>query len=315
MKTNSIPDLKEMLKAGKLKQVFDYLLEIALKNDDNQLHNDLLAMQLSYNENERGRIMNAIQPEDYRIEKTRITNGLLYFIDTISNKYFEVTSSTTKTSIELQEELGSEKYTLRTHLNDILQKLVDTYKYEFELDNQKTNFHKQSDYLNERRIILTQQAVWIMDKIHKAVSSAEYNLVARMLYSTSDYIKSEEYHKKAIEAADSSFRLIAVVRSYADFLYLTSRPVEGAKQYDAAILPEDTNQNKATNGFTYQMRFRNEALQVSNLNYDYTEVKEVYKKAKEYFEGISDLRNRAYWLERLEKDWIANVPFIVERPN
>ena len=303
-----------MVSGGSLKRVLEILVEVATENQDNEMLNNIVSLQQAHTHNEKENALGKLLSSDYSISRTKVINGLLYFIDATPEKYFgrlfaSELSPANSTVGNRESSASVDPYTLRQALNDLLQKLVDTYKYEFELNNQHVNFHKQSDYLQEIRVLLARQAVWIMDRMPDIAVSTEYSLVARMLYNTRNIPKAEEYHKKAIEIASSSFDLISHVRSYADFLYLTANRMEGAKQYTAALLPNDTNDNKAINGYTYQMWFRNEALQ-----YAYEDAKEIYKKARQHYESISDLRTRNYWLERLEKEWSAHMPFNVEKP-
>jgi|GEM_PF-4596494 hypothetical protein len=307
MEITSRSNLKELLGISKTKQVLDYLLEIAKKNRDEQMQNDIVQLSNAYHQNERQKALGTLEPDNYRIENTRINNSLLYFIDAASDKYFEEIFSSKTTQLQ-PKAVDTETYKLRFQLNNLLQQLVSTYEYEFGLNNQHPTYDKQWDYISEKRAMLTLQAVWVIERIPNMVFSKEYNLVARMLYSIRDFSKSEQYHKKAVEVSESSFNLISHVRSYADFLYLSAKPIEGAKQYDAALLPNDTDENKAINGFTYQMRFRNEAIRVSDYNYE--EAKRIYHIAKQHYESINNLRDRNYWLNRLDKDWANNLPHV-----
>jgi len=70
-----------------------------------------------------------------------------------------------------------------------------------------------------------------------------------------DNVLADTYMQNAISVSPSDFYRIINLRGYADFLFRQGRHEPAREKYQEAlgILDNDTDFNKATNGYTYQM--------------------------------------------------------------
>ncbi len=308
-KKNTKAELKEMLRFGRVTKIFDALFAAAADLGYTELENDLIKLNNRFNRNEKNKINDVTSEESYSNEFNGIIDALLTHINSLPDSYHQGTPD--------EKASGSrEEQSLRNQLNTLIKDLIDTNGqiYDLELtpaNERKLNYYRKSSYFTEKQKFFAKQASWIMEQIPSLVSDSEYNLVARALYSSYDWFNAEKYCKIAIEASKEEFNMIANIRSYADFLYLTGRSEEGAEQYKNAlqILPSNNDYNRSVNGYTYMMWFNNEAF-AENTDPAISK----YQKAKQEFESISNTRVRLNWLNNLDMEWERLMPPHIIRP-
>ncbi len=303
MSKDAKSELKEMLKAGRVKGVLDQLLEITKEDRFRDIEDEAFGLSRRYDRNEHARkIEGTINQEEYSLELNKIESALLKVVNSLPDDY-KVTSAA--------EQVGKEEeQSLRFQLNSLVKDIIDVNGVQYEMDlvppaERDLYYYRKSGYLNEKRTFLASQAFWVMEKIPNMVSDKEYNIVARSLYSAFDIFNSEKYYQKAIEVSKEEFNKIFNIRSYADFLYLVGRNPEGADQYKKALqlLPSSNDYSRAINGYTYQMWFVNETM---SGNTD--EAQNIYNQAKQEYESITSTGSRNHWLHSLLMEWNRLMP-------
>jgi tetratricopeptide (TPR) repeat protein len=127
----------------------------------------------------------------------------------------------------------------------------------------------------------------------------EYSLVAQALDIVGDIPEADRYWQDAVGASPSDYYRIVNKRGYADFLFRQGRHQAGRKQYEeaASILDNDSDFNKWTNGYTYQMWFNSE---VWNIPAPHGRADECFRDAKSLYESISSAGTKANCLQSLE---------------
>ena len=92
------------------------------------------------------------------------------------------------------------------------------------------------------------------------VTDVDYVAIAQGLTLVGDNVLADTYMQNAISKSPSNFYRIINLRGYADFLFRQGRHEFAREKYQEAvkIFDNDTDFNKATNGYTYQMWMNSE---------------------------------------------------------
>jgi len=209
-------------------------------------------------------------------------------------------ASTLASVYSMQQTKNSYKASLRDQLNIVTKDIFDTFASNNELsllpDSLRNNsFYVRQSLLASKMQNLVRQALWIENKIPDQVSDVEYTLLANSLWAVYETDKAREFYKKAIGLSESKYARIANLREYAGFLYSIGESSEGAKQYEAALGPESTDNDKANNGYTYQKWFVSVARQG-----DFAQAKTLYDKAKFLYSSVSNKYLSDYYLKNLD---------------
>lgn len=146
------------------------------------------------------------------------------------------------------------------------------------------NYYQKQGAIVQTAVALSRQALYLAEQQPELVTDIEYYTIAQGLVMAGDYSRADDYWQKAIKAAPTPFYKITNMRMYADFLFNQAKHESGRALYQEAlkILNNDTDQNKYTNAFTYQMWMLSE----SNHRF-WEEADASYHRAKRLYETLS----------------------------
>jgi tetratricopeptide (TPR) repeat protein len=296
-------EIKQMI-AAKPKEALEYLESLVDQQKNTEITNVLILIQSELNEIEQMNLSGTSSYDEYRRGMNRINLNILKIVDDLPDGYFE-TVQDKKSAKDTHYEIDQTRMQVSTLIRD----LVD-------IGIQDVNYANPtiSGFLNSKRHIITNQVVRLVEKSGLSISGAEYLVIANALHSLMDNVKAEQFFKRAIENideyTDSAISKINVIRSYADFLYRINRAADGAKQYATALVQGTMDEDYLINGYTYQMKFYNEA-DIQN----YGIAIEDYKMAKSFYQQVGNSMVRNYNLNALENTWNSkNIPATYSRP-
>ena len=147
------------------------------------------------------------------------------------------------------------------------------------------SYYQKQGSITQTAVAIARQAVYLVEQQPGLATDIEYYTIAQGLVMAGDSAAADDYWKKAISAAPNSFYKIVNTRSYADFLFNQGKHETGRSLYQNALamVDNDTDHNKYTNGFTYQM------WMVSESNHRFWEEADGnYNRGRRIFESISN---------------------------
>jgi tetratricopeptide (TPR) repeat protein len=204
-------------------------------------------------------------------------------------------------SFRLQK-LDSRRST-REHLNEAVSELIKLNAegqslWSIPPHQRDQLFYQRQAVIGQTVIAVSRQAVYLAEQQPDLVTDIEYYIIAQGLVASGDFMRAEEYWHKAIKAAMSPYYKIENTRMYADFLFNQGKHEAGRAHYQEALklFDNNTDYQKFTNAFTYQM------WMVSEANHRFWEEADSnYNRARRLFESISNPYAKENGLAGLER--------------
>lgn len=225
-----------------------------------------------------------------------------YITLTISALAFIV--SVISTLIAMSRQKGQMRTGIREQLSSIVQELITTLAENSVLQSEPMNnrdvlFYSKSSSFSHKLSSLARQASALIELEPTIAFDVELSAVAQALNIVGDIPQADKFFQQAIKASPSDFYKIINLRMYADFLFRQGKHQPGRKIFEDAlgIFDNDSDFNKATNGYTYQMWFVSE---VWNIPSPHGQAEECYKNARGLIESISATTYRVNFLQSLE---------------
>jgi|SRR5882672_9675220 len=198
---------------------------------------------------------------------------------------------------------------VRSQLTSIVQDLIAAQESFSEL---QTNTSGASDSsgtrsiaLNHKLTSLARQACELDRMAPKVAFDVELIAIANALGTSGDVESAETYHRRAIERAQNSYYQSINRSLFAGFLFERYRYEEGRDAYRQAlaVLPCDTDDNKAANVMTYRSWLASEArhFPVPNKQFDSCRA-----AATKLIESIKSDAMRMGWLNQFDAEWPAS---------
>ena len=127
----------------------------------------------------------------------------------------------------------------------------------------------------------------------------EYAVVAQAFMVVGDTPEADQHWRRAVASSPTPYYTLINKRAYADFLFRQGMHEQGRKLFAEAlsILPNDSDFNKGSNGYTYQMWFVSE---VCNIPSPHGKAEECHRQAQGLYESISAADYRRNCLNGLE---------------
>lgn len=192
-------------------------------------------------------------------------------------------------TVSIYQQDSSSKRAAREHLSVAVAKLIDLNTRNTMLQGtppelRDAHFFQQSSTNSQTAASITRQAVFLVDQYPGVVTDVDYVSIAQGLMIVGDFELADQYMRTAIDKAPSDFYRVINLRGYGQFLFGQGRHEAGRKMYADAlkIADNDTDFNKNTNGYTYQMWMASEAQ-----NGFEQEAERYYQRAKSLFNSIS----------------------------
>lgn len=292
-------EIKRMIESNPM-NALDYLIDNLDEDANREFFNTAIVIKSDLVKTNKMQTLGLISFEENRRRQTQVNVNIIDIIDRIPDEFFSLSQSSLK-YIPINEGY--------LHVASLIRKLANI---KIEYTTAKDEFAK-GFYTGKRHLIAT-QAASLVERNNIEVSSLEYMTIAEAFHLSVDNIKAEELFKKAIlninEYSDSALIKIVIIRSYANFLYQINRPHDGANQYETAILKNLSSEANILNGYTYQMKFRND----SEIH-DFDTAVESYEKAKEFYLKIDNKSIQRHNIKNLEKAWDSfQMPHNLSRP-
>ncbi len=127
-------------------------------------------------------------------------------------------------------------------------------------ENRNTTYYQKLSSISQVAASITRQAVFLVNSYPEMVTDVDYVTIAQGLTIVGDNLLADTYNQNAIAKSPSDFYRIINLRGYADFLFRQGRHESAREKYQEAVkvFNNDTDINKATNGYTYQMWMNSE---------------------------------------------------------
>lgn len=162
--------------------------------------------------------------------------------------------------VTLRQKSAENKRTLRNQLSDTIMKLDSVFaefdKLVFENSTEYHNpyFVGRRSFLNGQKRFLARQAVSFMNQIPNQVSDFEYNRVADAFSSIGDFEEGNEFYKRAVNAASTSYYKSINARAFARSLFNQGNTESGRKMFKIAIdlVKPDSDVKRFHTAETYQ---------------------------------------------------------------
>ncbi len=216
---------------------------------------------------------------------------------------FALTLSIISTIVSIRLQTRSSQQTALDQLGVLTQNLIDVMSEKNDLSNtdpsqRDMRFWSKLYALNYKLALLARQADYLIQQESNIVSDVQYSLIGIGLAQSGDALNAEKYWQKAVSTAREPYYKIINLRGYADFLFAQGQFEAGGARYQEAlnIWGSDTDFNKYTNGYTYQMWFVSYA-QVLGFG---SEAQQYYERARQLFSNISSDNTRLSALNALE---------------
>lgn len=293
-------ELKKMI-ALRDKIGLDKLEEILEKRPNKDEYNNFLIIRGEQSEIEKQNKLNITSAEDYQRGINRTYLNLLNVVDNLSDNEFEVIQAP-KVNID-------EPSSHREGISELVRELV-----EIDIREAQSQSAGVNSYLHSKRQVVAYQIVRMIEESGLVLSVQENITVAAALHRIMDNTRADQFYKRGINNVDvytdSVIGKISAIRAYADFLYRTNRPEDGAKQYETAVLQGNSDEIFLFNGYTMQMKFVNEAdMQQYNL------AVEAYKEAKKNYLQVGNAMIKNFNLNNLQAAWDGKfIPQSFSRP-
>lgn len=208
-------------------------------------------------------------------------------------------------TISYQLQKSDSQRSARTQLNNSINELINLNARNNALWNvpeeaRDIGFYQQLSTNSQTAASFTRQAVYLAEKNPELVTDIEFSNIAMGLVIVGDTTLAETYWQKAVDASPSDFYAVVNLRGYADFLFREGNHEKARDSYRKAlkVFNNDTDKNKATNGYTYQMWMASERT-AGFLE----ESMQHYERAKNLYESISFTLMREHNLGGLSRAW------------
>jgi len=218
--------------------------------------------------------------------------------------------SVTSATISFQLQKADSQRTAREQLSNTVTELIDLNAKNATFwstpEEQRDNlYYQQLSIISQKAASFSRQAVYLANSNPSIVTDVEYVTIAQGLVIVGDNLLAESYWRKAVEASPSNFYKVINLRGYADFLFRQGNQELAREKYREAlkIFNNDTDYNKATNGYTYQMWMNNEFQSGFPQ-----EAEKLFKRAKILYESISNLFAKNHGLANLHQAKMAIPP-------
>ncbi|NMW22341.1 MAG: tetratricopeptide repeat protein [Chlorobiaceae bacterium] len=164
------------------------------------------------------------------------------------------------------------------------------------LDKRDPSYYNEGSILTQTVASVTRQAVYLINNDPEIVNDVDYVTIAQGLFIVGDYQLSDNYRQKAVDASPSDLYKIFNLRGYADFLFSQGKFEQAREKYRLAlkIFNDDTDFNKTTNCYTYQMWMVSEFSKGFKSNAENN-----YQNALRTCNRISDQNVKSYSLNML----------------
>ena len=222
---------------------------------------------------------------------------------TIAVSVLALVFSFASATISFQLQKGDSQRTAKELLSKTVAELIDLNTKTATLwftpeDHRNTLYYQQVSIMSQKAASLTRQALYIANNNPNIVTDVDFATIAQGLVIVGDNLLADNYWRKAVETSPTNFYKVVNLRGYADFLFRQGSHELARESYQKSlkVFKTDTDYNKATNGYTYQM-WMNSELQ----NGLYQEAKNHFDRAKGLYESISNPDMKMRNLESLNQ--------------
>ncbi len=200
--------------------------------------------------------------------------------------------------------------TVRDQLASIVQELITTLAENRILQSEDIAkrdalFYSKGSSFSLKLSSLARQASALIAQDRNIVFDVEFAVIAQALDVVGDIHEADRDWQAAVAVSSSDYYKIVNKRGYADFLFRQGRHQAGRKQYEEALTILDNNSdfNKWTNGYTYQMWFTSE---VWNIPAPHGRAADCYRDAMGLYESISSAIAKANCMQGLAAARLAS---------
>lgn len=162
--------------------------------------------------------------------------------------------------ISMQQNESSSERAVRDQLTATVTELIklnaaNARLYGTPLEKQDPLFFQEASTNSQMAASITRQSVFLVENHPDIVTDVDYGAIAQGLMIVGDITLADQYMRTATEKSPSEFYKIINLRGYADFLFRQAKHELGRNMYKEAleIFNNDTDFNKQTNAYTYQM--------------------------------------------------------------
>jgi tetratricopeptide (TPR) repeat protein len=212
--------------------------------------------------------------------------------------------SLVSTVVAIRRQKTQMRTTIRDQLSSIVQELITTLVENRILQSEEVAkrdalFYGKSSAFSLKLSSLARQASALVAEEPNIVFDVEFAVIAQALDVVGDIPEADRNWQAAVAASPSDYYKIVNKRGYADFLFRQGRHQPGRKQYEESlgILDNNSDFNKWTNGYSYQMWFVSEVM---NIPAPHGRAEDCYKNAVGLYELISSPIAKANCLRSLE---------------
>lgn len=172
-------------------------------------------------------------------------------------------------------------------------------------ENRKATHYQELSSISQMAALITRQAVFLVNSYPDMANDADYVAISQGLTLAEDNLLADTYMQKAIDKSPSDFYRIINLRGYADLLFRQGRHESARERYQEAlkIFDNNTDFNKATNGYTYQMWMNSEF----NSGFP-TESELYYQRALTLYNSISNQMTKTNNVSSLKQAKAAFQP-------
>ena len=185
---------------------------------------------------------------------------------TIILSVLAVIISLVSVAVAIQQNESSNDRTVRDQLTSTVTELIKLNAANARLlatppEEQNPFFFQESSTNSQIAAPITRQSVFLVEKHPNIATDVDYVAIAQGLMIVGDNELADRYMLTATEKSPSDFYKIINLRGYADFLFRQGKHESGRNAYQKSleIFDNDTDFNKLTNAYTYQMWMVSEA--------------------------------------------------------
>jgi tetratricopeptide (TPR) repeat protein len=172
-------------------------------------------------------------------------------------------------------------------------------------EHRNATYYQEISSISQIAASITRQAVFLVNSYPDMVTDVDYVAIAQGLTLVGDNVLADTYMQNAISKSPSNFYRIINLRGYADFLFRQGRHELAREKYQEAvkIFDNNTDFNKATNGYTYQMWMNSEYYSGFSSESD-----SHYQRAIGIYNSISNQMMKTYNINSLGQARAAFQP-------
>jgi tetratricopeptide (TPR) repeat protein len=129
---------------------------------------------------------------------------------------------------------------VRAQITDLLGRLtsadLEWAKLSRELGPQDAAYWEYtSGIFAQQKASLLQQTMYLAEHDADLVTAVDYNTIAVANAAANDFIRAEEYYRKAVDTASGDLWKLLATRSYAVFLFMQGRFEDGRQEFQKAV--------------------------------------------------------------------------------